>query len=37
MEFTEGTATGTLLSVVAAVVMATLFVLEFRDYRSAKT
>ena len=35
-EFTEGTTTGSLLSIIAAVVMGTLFVLEFRDYRKVK-
>eukprot|EP01047_Picozoa_sp_COSAG01_P054985 COSAG01_NODE_6071_length_3869_cov_36.543767_2_plen_634_part_00 len=32
LEFTEATTTGSLLSVIAAVVMGTLFVLEFRAY-----
>ena len=36
-EFTEGTGTGPILSIVAAVVMGALFVLEFKDFMKTTT
>jgi len=36
-EFTEGTPTGVVLSIISAIVMGTLFVLEFRSYRRTST